>query len=266
LSSQPFDELAGTYDATFTDTGVGKALRRIVWARLDQSFLGTHRVLDLGCGTGEDAVRLASHGIDVVATDISPRMIQVARCKARDSGCIDRIEFRCLAMEDLGACLDGPLYDGVLSNFGAVNCVRNLPSLVADLAARLAPGAPLLWVVMGRHVPWEWIWYLFRGSWNKAGRRLRRSGVEWRGLTIRYPTPAELAAQLRPYFAINRMTALGFALPPSYAAGWLDRRPRLLNALTRLEALAQRSSTLASWSDHYIVEATRLPSGTGPCR
>lgn len=260
MSGHAFDELASTYDAAFTDTVVGKTLREIVWVRLEQTFRGSHRVLELGCGTGEDAVRLASGGIRVVATDASPQMIQVARQKACRSNCAERIEFQCRAMEDLGASLDGQLFDGVLSNFGAINCARNLPSLVADVAARLAPGAPLLWVVMGRHAPWEWAWYLLRANWRKAWRRLRRGGVEWRGLTISYPTPAEMTEHLRPYFAVNRMSALGFALPPSYAAEWLNRWPRILQALRALETLAQRSSALASWSDHYIVEATRLPA------
>ena len=69
MSGHAFDELASTYDATFTDTIVGKALRETVWARLEQTFRSSRRVLELGCGTGEDAVRLASSGIRVVATD-----------------------------------------------------------------------------------------------------------------------------------------------------------------------------------------------------
>jgi hypothetical protein len=148
---------------------------------------------------------------------------------------------------------------GVLSNFGAVNCVRDLRTLVADVAERLGPGAPLLWVVMGRHAPWEWFWYLMRGQWRNAWRRLRPGGVKWRGMTISYPTPAQMRALLRPYFTITRLAPLGVALPPGYAAAWLDRSPFAVTVLTRLERWAQRSSMLASWSDHFIVEAVRLP-------
>jgi SAM-dependent methyltransferase len=250
--------MAGTYDETFTDTVLARALRRMVWQRLEHTFRHSKRVLELGCGTGEDAVRLALGGIQVVAADPSARMIQVARRKAHLHDCERRIEFHCLDMEALGPALDGETYEGVFSNFGAVNCVRDLPALVADIAGRLAPGAPLVWVVMGRHVPWEWVWYLARGEWNKAWRRLGPGGVKWRGLHISYPTPAELARLLRPHFAVRHVAALGFALPPSYAAGWLGRSPRLLAGLTRLERLAQRCSVFAHLSDHYIIEATRL--------
>jgi SAM-dependent methyltransferase len=262
LRDRAFDDMAGTYDATFTDTQVGRALREIVWSRLEEVFRPSRRILELGCGTGEDAVRLASHGVRVVATDPSSQMIQVARRKALIGNCQERIEFRCLAMEDIGSFAADDVFDGVLSNFGAVNCVQDQRALVADVAERLAPGAPLLWVVMGRHAPWEWLWYLMRGQWRKAWRRLRPGGIEWRGLTISYPTPAQMRSLLLPHFAITRLAPLGVALPPSYASAWLDRSPFAARVLTRLERWAQRSSMLASWSDHFIVEAVRLPRGS----
>jgi len=260
LCHPAFDDMAGTYDATFTNTKVGRALRQIVWARLEQVFRPSQRILELGCGTGEDAVRLAGNGVSVVATDPSSRMIQMAHRKALMADCQQRIEFRCVAMEDVGSFADGEVFDGVLSNFGAVNCVQDLQMLIADVADRLSPGAPLLWVVMGRNVPWEWFWYMARGQWRKAWRRLRAGGTQWRGMTISYPTPAQLRSLLQPYFTVTRLAPLGVVLPPSYAAAWLDRSPIAMSILTRLERWAQRSSMLASWSDHFIVEAVRLPS------
>jgi SAM-dependent methyltransferase len=261
-----FDELAAGYDAAFTESAIGKTLRALVWARLEQAFEAPKRVLELGCGTGEDALCLARRGVEVVAVDASSQMIQVARQKARASDSCNRahgeavrVEFHCLPIERLAPALDGQAFDGVLSNFGAINCVSNLPAVVADVASRLRPGAPLVWVVMGRYVPWEWLWYLLQGSWTKAWRRLNRGGVSWRGMHILYPSPAELTALLRPHFAIQRIAPIGVALPPSYVGAWLERRPRLLQALTRLEHMAQRWSVLAFVSDHYIVEATRLP-------
>lgn len=178
------------------------------------------------------------------------------------ANCQERIEFRCLAMENIDLFAAGDVFDGVLSNFGAVNCVQDLQTLVAEVADRPALGAPLLWVVMGRHAPWEWLWYLIRGEWRKAWRRLPQGGIKWRGMTISYPTPAEMRSLLAPFFTITRLAPLGVALPPNYAAAWLDRSPIAATVLTRLERWAQRSSMLASWSDHFIVEAVRLPDLT----
>jgi len=263
LQTCAFDELARTYDAAFTDTAVGRALREIVWSRLDSTFDPSQHILELGCGTGEDALRLARAGIRITATDASAAMIEVAQGKSRRLAGSELsdfpVEFRCLPMEGIAVSLKSRSFAGTFSNFGAINCVADLPALAAGLARILAPGAPLIWVVMGRHVPWEWMWYLLRGQVKRALRRLRQNGVEWRGLTISYPTPAEMIAVLKPYFAVTRISPLGCVLPPSYAAAWLNRSPRALTVLARLERFAQRSTALAAWSDHYILEARRLP-------
>lgn len=260
-----FDEMAPTYDEGFTETLVGRALRDLVWSRFEVVFAASQRILELGCGTGEDAIRLARSGKTVLATDASPAMIQVARGKLANRNLSSAVEFRCAPMEQLG-CLGEERFDGVLSNFGAINCAADLASLIADIAARLRPGGALLWVLMGRHVPWEWVWQLAHGRWRKAWRRLEPNGAQWRGMTIRYPTPGTLTALLKPHFRVQRIAPLGLLLPPSYAAGWLDRSPLALRLLSRLETWAQRASLLAGLSDHFIVEATRLPHGSESLR
>jgi len=257
--SAAFDAMACSYDASFTHSSVGMVLREIVWSRADQVFNAPGHLLELGCGTGEDAIRFGHCGFEVTATDASSLMIDVARAKARKATAADNLEFLCVPMEHVATAFRGRQFDGLFSNFGAVNCVANLRALSANVAAVLTPGAPLLWVVMGRHVPWEWFWYLVRGQPGKALRRLRPEGAQWRGLTICYPTPAAITAALAPDFAVTRISPLGCVLPPSYAADWLDRSPRALAALSRMERAAQRSQLLANWSDHYIIEARRSP-------
>jgi ubiquinone/menaquinone biosynthesis C-methylase UbiE len=260
LAGTAFDDLAAAYDAAFTSSALGRSLRALTWERLDAALGACRRILEIGCGTGEDAVHLARRGIDVLATDPSASMLRLAAEKAAKAGCARRIEFRCIPMERLGAELKGERFDGVWSNFGAINCVPRLATVVTGLAALLTPGAPLAWVVLGKHVPWEWAWFLARGNPRKAFRRQQRGGAVWRGIRVVYPTPAELTRTLAPYFAPSRCRPLGFVIPPSYASGWLERRPRLLAALTRVERAAQRCAPLAALSDHYVFEARRLPA------
>jgi SAM-dependent methyltransferase len=102
-----FDAMAADYDDGFTHTELGQRLRRAVHRRLDHHFQPGHRVLELNCGTGEDAVHLARRGVHVVATDRSPEMIRVTRAKARRAGVADRIQAQPLAMEDLDPGLHG---------------------------------------------------------------------------------------------------------------------------------------------------------------
>jgi len=51
-----FDAVASGYDAAFTERTLGRMLRAAVRERLP--FAAGDRVLELGCGTGEDAIWL----------------------------------------------------------------------------------------------------------------------------------------------------------------------------------------------------------------
>jgi SAM-dependent methyltransferase len=239
----PFDALAVGYDAAFTDTPLGTVLREFVQRRLDARFAPGDHVLELACGTGEDAFHLGRRGIRVLATDASAAMVETARSKARSAGLETIVEARKLAIEDL-ATLDGP-FDGAFSNFGGLNCIADPAALAAVLADLLRPGAPLLLCVMGPLVPWEWARLQFR--------RLRRGGVEWRGITVRYPSPATLRRAFAPGFRPLRLSAVNALLPPTEWEAWASRHPRLLAALARWE----RRLPLPWLADHYLLELER---------
>jgi SAM-dependent methyltransferase len=213
-------------------------------------------VLELNCGTGEDAVHLARRGIHVLATDNSARMLEMSRAKIERAGLAGMIEVASLAIEDLPVPALG-MFDGMLSNFGGLNCVDDLPSVAQGLAATLRPRGRALLCVMGPAVPWEWGWYLARGQPRKALRRLRRGGTPWRGLTIRYPTIAAVRRAFSPLFTPLRVSAIGALVPPTYADAWAARHPRLLAALDRCERRFETSRPLPWLADHYLIELER---------
>src|SRR6478752_1467437 len=144
-----FDSMAEGYDAEFTASMLGRVLRPMVWERFAACFAPGSSLLELGCGTGEDAIHLARAGRRVLATDASPRMVDCARRKAEAAGVADRLRFQVASMESLSEVLGNEVFDGVYSNFGAVNCAPDLAALAGSLAARLAPNASLVWVIMG---------------------------------------------------------------------------------------------------------------------
>jgi SAM-dependent methyltransferase len=248
-----FDALAADYDSRFTGTPLGTLLRQAVQRRLDARFAPGDRVLELACGTGEDAVHLGHRGVRVIATDASESMVEQARAKSE--GLREMIELRQLAIEGL-ASLSGP-FDGAFSNFGGLNCVQDLAAVSQALANLLRPGAPVLLCVMGPVVPWEWAGFLRRGEPGKAFRRLRRGGVEWRGITVRYPSPATLRRAFAPAFRPLRLSAVGALLPPTEWEAWAGRHPRLLAALACWERRLETVPPLPWLSDHYLLELAR---------
>ncbi|MDD8048779.1 MAG: class I SAM-dependent methyltransferase [Thomasclavelia sp.] len=80
------------------------------------NFINTHTtafktVLEIGCGTGETAIRLAKNGKKVYATDLSQDMIDVCRLKAMNENVelmlarIDMTDFQINQEVDLVLCL-----------------------------------------------------------------------------------------------------------------------------------------------------------------
>jgi ubiquinone/menaquinone biosynthesis C-methylase UbiE len=53
---------------------------------IESGKISPHIALDVGCGTGTDAIYLASKGINVTAIDISEEAIRIARGKAEKAG------------------------------------------------------------------------------------------------------------------------------------------------------------------------------------
>ena len=99
--SAPFDAIASTYDDTFTNSSIGRAQRHLVWLEADRAFGIGHQILEINCGTGIDALHLASRGIEVTACDSAPAMIEVARHRLNASAFHGVVDLRCLAIEQL---------------------------------------------------------------------------------------------------------------------------------------------------------------------
>jgi len=264
----PFEADAETYDRRFTWSIIGRLMRQAVWKRLEECFQPGDRLLELNCGTGEDAIYLGRRGIRVLATDAAPAMLQVAGAKVAQAGLAEMVSIQPLDLEHLGSGCDWrlgdhgeknpvSLFDGALSNFGGLNCASDLPGVAAGLAACLRPGAQVLLCIMGPLVPWEWVWFLAKGEPRQAFRRLRREGALWRGLRIRYPSIGKIRKIFAAHFRLRQVRAIGALLPPPYTEDWAGRHPHLLSCLNRWERRLERIPPLPWLADHYLMELER---------
>jgi len=262
-----FDALAAGYDATFTGTPLGRRLRARVWACLERHLRPGQHVLELGCGTGEDAAWLAQRGVFVTATDASAAMLEVARRKATHAGVADRVTTRHLAIQDVPGTTFEEKFDGVLSDFGALNCLREFDALGRALGRLVRPGGWAVLVVMGPWCPWEVAWFLLHGHPRAALRRLRPGGVEaevgGQKVHVIYPSPGRLVRTLAPEFRLLRQWGLGVALPPTDAASAVNTRPALLDRLDRLETRLAGAFPFRLLGDHYVLELERLSTDSG---
>lgn len=122
---------------------VGKALpamERVGAAILDRLELHeAQSVLDLGCGLGSDALRMAAElpsGGQVTGVDVSRKMISEARRRAEGSGApVTFVE---------GSALAVPFPDGTFDRCRAQSLLQHLPDAMAavrEIARVLRPGA-----------------------------------------------------------------------------------------------------------------------------
>jgi SAM-dependent methyltransferase len=184
----PFDLLAESYHQLWTDTSRGRDQRLAVWREIDGLFHAGDRVLDLGCGPGDDALHLAGLGVEVIGIDAAPKMVEVARNRG--------VNVSLLEIEDL-ECVSGA-FSGAISNFGALNCIADLAAVTAQLARLVRPAGPVAICLMGR---------LCFADWRHALKRCL-GRTRWRGIDVYYPTSRRIRAAFEPGFTFERRVSI----------------------------------------------------------
>jgi SAM-dependent methyltransferase len=234
-----WDAAAETYERDFTNTLVGKLWRDAVWRELDRGFRAEQRVVELNCGTGIDAIYLAERGVRVVACDVSPRMIQFARERASAAHVLDRVDFRVLPTEWIEQLQSEAPFDGVLSNFSGLNCVRDLFAVKRKLVALLRSHSNVFLCVLGCFSPWR---FLHRCSYCRSRKKLFRNGTldSSTPVEIQRPPVKHIINLFAPEFAIRRITGIGITVPPSYLNHWASRVPSLSRALGMVDGIIGR--------------------------
>lgn len=261
ISRAPFDAVAEKYDEGFTFSKIGQAQRSAVWRELGRTFHAGDRILEIGSGTGVDACFLAERGVRVVACDSSPAMIQVAARRVREKG-INAVDLRVLAAENLAEIRREAPFDGVFSNFGALNCVEDLQAVGEDLGHLLKPGGTALMCFLGPSCAWEVVWYLFKAKPRKAFRRWRSSGstaelTPGSPLQVRYYGIRTLARIFAPSLRLRSWKGIGLLVPPSYVELFAKRFPALLKLAEWADIPLTRCPVIRSGSDHILLKFER---------
>ncbi len=259
-ASAAFDRMAGSYDAVFTESTIGRAQRGVVWNALKRAFRTGDRVLELNCGTGEDALFLASRGISVMACDASAGMIEVAERRKSLQSPDGSLHFRVLRNEDLALLPSVPCFDGVLSNFSGINCVADPRRVALDLGRLVKPGGSALICISTRVCLWEIAWYGARANFKKAFRRVRGGTIaQLDGISVPvwYPTIRRMRQVFSPSFRLRSIRAVGLFVPPSYVETWARGHKRVLAVLEAMDRVFGAWPLIRGVGDHVLLEFER---------
>jgi len=108
---------------------------------------GCRLALDMATGTGELAFALASRAEQVVAVDISPQMLSIARAKARGKPRADRIQF--VLADGLRLPFAADTFDCIATGFALRNVV-DLGLALAEMHRVVRPGGPVVCLELTR--------------------------------------------------------------------------------------------------------------------
>lgn len=122
------------WDASYADGpapwDIGRPQPALVRLAAGGGFAGL--VLDAGCGTGENAIHLASLGLSVLGVDIAETALAIAREKAADRGI--EVEFTtadAFHLDHLGRSFETILDCGLFHTFDSVERPRYVASLAS---------------------------------------------------------------------------------------------------------------------------------------
>ena len=259
-----FDQTAPRFDERFGEWRSVAAQRAAVRRYLLRTFRPGSRILELGAGTGDDALFLLERGYHVFPTDGSPGMVERATEKVRRAGQTD-VPVEQVVLEELDRFERRrrqerlPPFDGAFSNFAAFNCVPDLRRVARPLAGLIRPGGACVLVVFGPCSIGEVIVELVRGRPAAAVRRFRRGPAPARigqeHFQVWYPRPVAFARAFDPYFALKRVRGIGILVPPSAAEPWISKFPRVVAAMEAADRLL--SAPLARLADHVLLHLER---------
>ena len=256
------DAIAPDYDTLFSQNGAGRWIRERVQRRMLQAFEPDSRILELNCGTGTDAVFLGMAGMRVLATDVSPGMVQIATSKVKGLGLEAHVS---TAVVDAGnlSSLEGQVFDGVVSNFNGLNHLEDPGNTFRQLSRLVKPGGKVLCTVLNKACLWEVLYFAATLRLGTAWKRLtRRASVIAPGnppVQMKLYFPVEFTRLVGAAFRVARITGFGILLPPTGFERLYSDHARLLRKIEWMESHIASLLPFYLFSDHFLVELERRP-------
>ena len=199
--SQRFHSGANKY-AAYLETPEGRLRSDLAFANL-RDFLSLQaeeslRALDLGCGTGATAVRLARLGIHVTALDCSLAMLDVAQRAAREAGISEKIVLKHGEATQLASLFPARSFDVILCH-NILEYIDDPGVVLRDAARALRDPSAILSVLVRNQAGEVFKAAIQTGDLSAAENNLT---AEWGqeslyGSRVRLFTPDSLRAMLK---------------------------------------------------------------------
>ena len=253
--NRAFSKQSHHYDQQDLANPILKDMRLQVYDHVRAYLKTGSSILELNAGTGIDALYFASQGHRVHATDLSTGMVQQIQKKISNYSLADRLTCQQISYDQLSE-IKGLKFDYVFSNFGGLNCIKNLGSVTTHLPVLLNDGAYVTWVIMPPVYLWELLWIL-KGNAGQAFRRFHKNGVmaqlEGEFFKTYYHSLSQIKKAFGPNFQFIRAEGLCALSPPPSPGDFPYKHPAVYKGLRKMDSIVRSTFPFNRWADHIIV-------------
>lgn len=241
--SEAFDSAAEEYDFTISHNFINRWIRRRSIDELLRYVKPDDILLEIGCGTGTEAIEISEMVHKIIATDISENMIEILRKKVRSRGIDDRILPVRIGASRISRVSE---FTGVTKEVrvaysfnGALNCEPRISEFPAELSKVLRDSGYFICSVRNTLCLSEAMSHAAALQFDKmAPRKKQPLIVSVGGMDIpsTYYSPARFANFFSGCFQLKRIVGLPAILPPAYLSDYYLKLRRLI-ALERIESM-----------------------------
>lgn len=260
-----FDRIADRMDEVLVRNPINEWMHRVNLGWIRHTFPPGCRLLELGCGTGRDALTLAAEGRRIFALDISPMMVRRAEEKAATLG-LESAKFTCGRNQDLLDLLrfsPWKQFDGGYANF-SLTYEESLEGIAQLVSRVLVPGARFVCTLPNRTVLVEVALYGPLLRFDKLLWRFRNplmKDVHGTDVRIRAYSPGEVRKAFESWFELEKIVGLPTFVPPVYLHEQYRRLGSFRNALERLDTVLSSRFPWNRLGEHtlYLFRNLVLP-------
>ncbi len=263
-----YDLIADSYDEVEARNFIGRRMREKVQDVLLRTFQPGSRVIEIGCGTGIEALALASNGVRVLATDLSEEMVQRVRSKTEALG-VDNITVHSMAAHEVGRLEEEfgrSSFDGAYSHAGALNMDPRLSDVAAGLSRILRPSGHFVCTVVNQTSLFEALFYPLFLRPRKGYRRLgnviptpitRLDAFKHYVVPVRSYSPGAFLRHFSRDFELRHLEGLQILLPPWNLSHYLERLEPLARILVALEDRLSKLAPFNRWGNVFLMDLVR---------
>lgn len=251
-----FGNMADEYDRLQLTNKPVQIMRQKYYEVVLKTVAPPANVLELNCGSGIDAKYFAGKDYNILATDISDKMLENAKSK-----CLSlNIDFKNLDINELNL-LNDKKFELILSNLGGLNCIKNIKALSRQINSLLNSNGYFIAVVMPSFNLWEFL-SIFKKNKKRALRRLVKedvlANVGGQNIKVNYYSPKTFKEAFAENFSLVELKALRIFAPPPTAGHWYEKHKIITDALDKIDNTLENFYFSSFISDYYIAVFKKL--------